>query len=513
MQRIEKRGRPPMSNLYAHIQSTLREQRERAVIATEERTLSGAQLDTLVAQFANALQAQNLRTGDRVAAQVEKSLDNVALYLACLRIGAVYLPLNSAYRAAEIEYFLGDATPKIFVSTPERESELQETARKTNVATLLTLGTHNDGSLAALVTANADTAPTVERTSDDLAVICYTSGTTGRSKGAMITHGNLLSNAQALVRLWGFNASDTLLHALPLYHIHGLFVALHCALLSGAKIILQNSFNAANVLHALPRASVMMGVPTFYTRLLAEPNFNRDTTRTVRLFVSGSAPLLADTFAAFEQRTGQRILERYGMTETEIITSNPLDGERCAGTVGLPLPDVSVRVVDENGKPCASGEVGVVEVRGPSVFKGYWNLPEKTKAEMRDGYFITGDLGMFEPDGYLRLVGRAKDLIISGGLNVYPKEIEEAIEALDGVAESAVFAIPHPDFGEAVAAAVTLKKGSPLTPKTIIDELRINLAAFKTPKRVYVLDELPRNAMSKVQKNALRERYKNEKWE
>jgi malonyl-CoA/methylmalonyl-CoA synthetase len=326
----------------------------------------------------------------------------------------------------------------------------------------------------------------------------------------MITHGNLLTNATTLIDVWQFTSRDVLLHALPLYHIHGLFVAVHCALLSGACILLQPRFDARTVLTSLQQATVMMGVPTFYTRLLTDSSLDRAAVSNVRLFVSGSAPLLAETFTAFEQRTGQRILERYGMTETGMIASNPLDGERRAGTVGLPLPDVDVRIVDDSGSVPPAGEVGMVEVRGPNVFKGYWNLPEKTAAEIHDdGYFVTGDLGLFESDGYLRLIGRAKDLIISGGLNVYPKEIEDAIDALDGVVESAVFAIPHPDLGEAVAAAVTLQPGTQVTPESLIAVLRTQLAAFKTPKRVYVLDELPRNAMSKVQKAVLRERYQN----
>ncbi|HYM35967.1 MAG TPA: AMP-binding protein [Steroidobacteraceae bacterium] len=491
-----------MSNLYQSIQAGLHSQRARVVIDTRVRRLTGAQLDVLVGRYANALLELQVNIGDRVAAQVEKSLENIALYLACLRIGAVYLPLNSAYRSAEVEYLLSDAGPKVFVIAPERETELQPVTRKANVATTLTLGTNGDGNLPKLAAMQNEIAPIVPCDASDLAVICYTSGTTGRSKGAMITHGNLLSNATTLVHLWGFTQHDVLLHVLPLYHIHGLFVALHCALLSGAKILLQNAFNVHAVLDTLPNATVMMGVPTFYTRLLAEPALNREVAGNMRLFISGSAPMLTETFNAFEQRTGHRILERYGMTETEIISSNPLDGVRRAGTVGLPLPDVDVRIADpKNG-------VGVVEVKGPNIFSGYWNQPEKTRAEFRDGYFITGDIGTIESDGYLRLVGRAKDLIISGGLNVYPKEIEDAIDALPDVIESAVFAIPHPDFGEAVAAAVTVRRNSALTSDAIIATLRTQLAAFKMPKRVFVVDELPRNAMSKVQKNVLRERYK-----
>jgi len=500
-----------MSNLYAFIQSSLRAHANKTIFVANDRAVSGVQLDEAVARYANALLSLDLQPGERLATQVEKSLDNVLLYLACLRVGAVYLPLNSAYRPSEVAYFLADASPKVFVVDPQRLAEMQPVATDAGVTSVFTLGIHGDGSLPTLAASQPSKADVVPRNTDDLAVICYTSGTTGRSKGAMITHGNLASNAQTLIDLWGFTSADVLLHALPLYHIHGLFVALHCALLSGATTLLQPRFDAKLAMQSLAHATVMMGVPTFYTRLLAEPSFNRDAVRNVRLFVSGSAPLLTETFTAFEQRTGQRILERYGMTETGMIASNPLVGERRAGTVGLPLPQVQVRVADEQGDAVATGEVGNVEVRGPNVFKGYWQQPEKTKAEFRsDGYFITGDLGIIEPDGYLRLVGRAKDLIISGGLNVYPKEIEDAIDALDGVGESAVFAIPHPDFGEAVAAAVTLTANSKLSSAEIIEALRTQLASFKTPKRIYILDELPRNAMSKVQKAALRERYKDE---
>ena len=489
-----------MTNLYSTIQATLQRYANKPLVEYAGVAVSATDLDKRVARFANALLSLGVAANDRLAAQVDKSLDNIALYLACLRVGAIYLPLNTAYTAHEVDYFLHDARPVVFIATPECTSELQVAAGRAN-ARVLTLGTDGDGSLAQLAADQADTAPVVERSADDLAVICYTSGTTGRSKGAMITHGNLLSNAQALVQLWGFTRDDVLLHALPLYHIHGLFVALHCALLSGASILLHAKFDVNAVLNALPRTTVMMGVPTFYTRLLADARLNRDVVRNLRLFVSGSAPLLADTFEEFEARTGHRILERYGMTETGMIASNPLQGERRPGTVGLPLPGVSVRIAGEKDG------VGVVEVKGPNVFKGYWNMPEKTRAEFRDGYFITGDLGTIESDGYLRLVGRAKDLIISGGLNVYPKEIEEAIDALDGVVESAVFAIPHADFGEAVAAAVTLSPKSSQSEATIITALRRQLAAFKTPKRVFILDELPRNAMGKVQKNLLRERF------
>jgi malonyl-CoA/methylmalonyl-CoA synthetase len=500
-----------MANLYALIQQSLHSRGDAVTVASGQRRISASQLDGYVAQYANALRSLGLAPADRIAVQVEKSLENVLLYLAALRVGAVYLPLNSAYQAAEIQYFLGDSSPRVFVADPAREAELRGVAEATGVSSLVTLGTNANGTLVQLAASRASTSAVESRSSGDLAVICYTSGTTGRSKGAMITHGNLISNADALIAIWEFTDADVLLHALPLYHIHGLFVALHCALLSGARILLEPKFDARNALASLQQATVMMGVPTFYTRLLNEATLNRDTVSNVRLFVSGSAPLLAETFAAFEQRTGQRILERYGMTETGMIASNPLHGERRAGTVGLPLPDVSVRIVGDSGDVLPDGSVGMVEVRGPNVFKGYWNLPEKTAAELRsNGYFITGDLGLIEADGYLRLIGREKDLIISGGLNVYPKEIEDAIDALPGVGESAVFAIPHPDFGEAVAAAVTMQPGATLASTEIIAALRTQLAGFKTPRRVYLVDELPRNAMGKVQKAKLRETYRSE---
>ncbi len=501
-----------MSNLYGAIQSSLHARADAVVLESSgagARTWTGRELDAWVARYASALMGLGLQPGDRLAVQVEKSAENVALYLAALRIGAIYVPLNTAYVAREIDYFLGDASPRVCIVAPERLDELTVVARANGVEHCLSLGTAGDGSLAERAAAPAHDSSVVARATTDLAVICYTSGTTGRSKGAMITHGNQLSNARTLIEEWGFTASDVLLHALPLYHVHGLFVALHCALLSGARVVLHPKFDVGAVLADLGRATVMMGVPTFYTRLLADARLDRAAVRNVRLFVSGSAPLLADTFDRFEARTGQRILERYGMTETGMIASNPLHGERRAGTVGRPLPGIDVRITDATGSTLPSGTIGNVEVKGPNVFQGYWRMPEKTAAEFRaDGYFITGDLGVLEADGYLRLVGRGKDLIISGGLNVYPKEIETAIDALPGVEESAVFAIPHPDFGEAVAAAVTLRAGASLSADAIGAALRAQLAAFKTPKQIYILDELPRNAMSKVQKAVLRERYK-----
>ncbi len=496
-----------MTNLYQHFVKTFREYADSDLIESGGRLVTGRELDATAAAYAAALAEAGLKAGDRLAVQVEKSLENVFLYLGCLRLGAIYMPLNTAYQPAEIRYFLGDATPRVFIVTPERRNVLEPVAVAAGVEKVFTLGDDGTGEIVDLASYPHPSPPIVDRADDDLAVICYTSGTTGRSKGAMITHANLASNALTLVEHWGFTNEDVLLHALPLYHIHGLFVALHCAFLSGAKILLLPKFDG-RVMELLPRATVMMGVPTFYTRLLADPNLGPGTAGSVRLFISGSAPLLADTFASFEGRTGQRILERYGMTETGMISSNPLHGERRPGTVGLALPGVEVRVADEKGLVLPAEQVGVIEVRGPNVCKGYWQMPEKTKAEIRaDGFFITGDLGILGADGYLRIVGRAKDLVISGGLNVYPKEIEEAIDALPGVAESAVFGVPHPDFGEAVMAAVIVRPGAELNEAAMIATLRGQLAGFKTPRKVFFLDELPRNAMGKVQKAMLRESY------
>ena len=456
------------------------------------------------AQVAHALVAAGCRPGDRVAAQVDKDWRVLALYLACLRAGLVYLPLNSGYQKAELGYFFGDAEPRVIVCTPERLGVVATLARD---ATVLTIPELFDRA-APQPTAFA----TLERAPDDLAAILYTSGTTGRSKGAMLTHRNLASNGLALVEIWGFTRGDVLLHALPIYHVHGLFVAIHCALLSGSRMLWLPKFDAAEVTALLPRATVMMGVPTFYARLLAEPAFDRERCRSIRLFVSGSAPLLAETFEAFRERTGHAILERYGMTEAGMITSNPLDGARVGGTVGKPLPSVDLRIMGEGGRPCGPETIGSVEIRGPNVFAGYWRMPEKTREEFSaDGWFRTGDVGEWVGDGpargYLRLVGRAKDLIITGGLNVYPKEIEEHIDEMDGVEESAVIGVPDPDFGEAVAAVVVGKPGHTLTEASVIAALKGEIASFKVPKRVHFADELPRNAMGKVQKALLRERF------
>jgi malonyl-CoA/methylmalonyl-CoA synthetase len=462
----------------------------------------------LAGRIAWALESAGAIRGDRVAAQVDKSPEALALYLACLRSGLIYLPLNTAYQPAEVEYFLTDATPAVFVCRRESLAKLRAATQAAKVRSTFTLDAGGGGSLVDAAADRDPHFPTAEARPEDLAVLIYTSGTTGRSKGAMITHGNLAANGEALADAWGFNGSDVLLHALPMFHIHGLFIATHCVLLAGARMLFHARFDAQRVLRDLPRSTVLMGVPTFYTRLLAEQEFTATSAASVRLFVSGSAPLLLDTFTAFEARTGKRILERYGMSESGIITSNPLDGERRGGTVGRPLRDVQVRIADAEDRPLAHGAVGGVQIRGPSVFKGYWNLPEKTREEFTgDGWFRTGDVGCFDSDGYLSIVGRAKDLIITGGYNVYPKEIELELDALPGVIESAVIGVPHPDFGEAVTAIVVANPTARPDESALLAALKTRLAGYKVPKRVVLVDDLPRNAMGKVQKNVLRERY------
>jgi malonyl-CoA/methylmalonyl-CoA synthetase len=492
------------ANLYALFESHFPEGAEEpCVVVPNGPVIHYDDIAAASARIANALAAAGARSGDRVAVQTDKHWHVLPLYLACLRAGLVYLPLNTGYQRAELEYFFDDAEPSVIVCRPEAEAVIAPLAPAAKVLTLGAAG----GSLVERSREQPDTFATAQCKPDDLAAIVYTSGTTGRSKGAMITHRNLASNALALVREWGFVHGDVLLHALPVYHVHGLFVAIHCVLLAGARMLWLPKFDATEVLALLPRATVMMGVPTFYTRLLAEPGFGRDSARTIRLFVSGSAPLLAETFAEFRERTGQAILERYGMTETGMNTSNPLDGARIAGTVGLPLPGVSIRIVRADGAECAPGEVGSIQVRGPNVFAGYWRMAERTREEFTDdGYFRTGDLGEWTAERYVRIVGRAKDLIITGGLNVYPKEIEERIDAMAGVAESAVVGVPDPDFGEAVTAIIVPKAGARPSEGEIVAALKADIASFKVPKRVYFVAELPRNAMGKVQKNVLRDR-------
>ena len=456
----------------------------------------------LAARHAHALRRAGLMPGDRVALHLEKSPHMLAVIAGAIRAGVVFLPLNTAYTPAEVAYFVENAGAKLLLCDPKSETALSPVARLT-----LTLGVDGAGTFAQ-GDAPAD-FPTVSRAPGDLAAFLYTSGTTGRSKGAMLSHGNLLSNAQVLVDYWRFTDRDVLLHALPIFHTHGLFVATNVALLAGCPMIFLPKFDAGEVIAQLPQATAMMGVPTFYTRLLDDPRLTRDLVAGVRLFISGSAPLLAETHRQWQARTGHRILERYGMTETNMNTSNPCDGDRRAGTVGLPLPGVELKVCDPAGRELPRGEIGTIEVRGPNVFKGYWNMPEKTAEELRsDGFFITGDLGFVDADGYVSIVGRGKDLVITGGFNVYPKEVELAIDALPGVLESAVIGAPHPDFGEGVVAVVVPEAGAPLDEAAIRASLSETLAKFKQPKVVAFRASLPRNTMGKVQKTVLREEFR-----
>lgn len=463
----------------------------------------------LAHRIAGALDRAGLTPGDRLALQVHKSVEALAVYAACAQSGIVFLPLNISYTPAEVEYFIADAGAALLVADPAAADALADIAGGNNT-TLLTLGATGDGTLMEAARTAEPVTEIVERSADDLAAILYTSGTTGRSKGAMISHQNLLSNAKSLVTYWQFTADDVLLHALPIFHTHGLFVATNVSLLAGCRMIFQAGFKIDDVIDALPDATTMMGVPTFYTRLLADPRMTAELVSHMRLFISGSAPLLAETHTQFEKLTGQRILERYGMTETNMITSNPYEGERRAGTVGFPLPDVSVRIADpDTGAPVAAGDVGMIEVSGPNVFSGYWNMPEKTKAEFReDGFFITGDMGQLDDGGYLQIVGRSKDLIISGGYNIYPKELELLLDDQPGVLESAVIGVPHPDFGEGVVGVLVAEPGDAPDPDQIMGALTDQVARFKQPKKLLIIDELPRNTMGKVQKNVLRDRYR-----
>ncbi len=497
------------ANLYALIEQRMPADRSRCCIdAGEGLYYSWDDIDRATARIANLLASLKLPAGSRIAVQVEKSPEALLLYLATLRAGHAFLPLNTAYQSAEIDYFIGNAEPAVVVCSPRNLDWTAPITRAHKVKHLYTLGDDRTGSLLAAAAVQSDRFRTVQRKAGDLAAILYTSGTTGRSKGAMLSHGNLSSNALTLHHYWRWRPTDVLLHALPIFHVHGLFVASHGALLAGARMIWMARFDASAVASRLPEATVFMGVPTMYVRLLDEPSFDRAAVRNMRLFISGSAPLLPDTFRQFEARTGQRILERYGMSETVMLTSNAYDGNRMAGTVGLPLPGVEVRVVDAEGKPCACDEIGGIQVRGPNVFSAYWRMPEKTREEFTaDGFFRTGDMGKIDANGYVSIVGRSKDLIITGGYNVYPKEIESYLDELDGVFESAVIGVPHRDFGEAVTAVVVTKPGAKLSEASLIAALKAKIAGFKVPKRIHLVDELPRNQMGKVQKNLLRERF------
>ncbi len=497
------------ANLFALFAEHFPQDREACCIETHDGLYySWNDLDRATARIANLLLNLNLPEGARVAVQVEKSPEALLLYLATLRAGLVYLPLNTAYRADEIAYFIGDATPAVVVCSPQNFGWVAQIAFKAGTAHVYTLTEHRSGSLLERAQHYPDQCEPVMRLGSDLAAILYTSGTTGRSKGAMLTHDNLGSNARTLHKAWHWQPGDVLLHALPLFHVHGLFVASHCALLGGSKMIFLPKFDAADVMRNLSRVTVFMGVPTYYVRLLAEESLNREACADMRLFVSGSAPLLLETFNSFIARTGLTILERYGMSETNMLVSNPYEGKRVGGSVGFPLPGVSVRVMSDQNQPCAVDDIGGIQVKGPNVFKGYWNMPEKTAGEFTaDGYFITGDVGKFDAEGYLYIVGRSKDLIISGGYNVYPKEIEGVLDDMEGVAESAVIGVPHPDFGEAVVAVVVQKPGAALDASAVIADLKQRIANFKVPKRIVFVDDLPRNTMGKVQKKVLRERY------
>jgi malonyl-CoA/methylmalonyl-CoA synthetase len=480
------------------------------VIETHEgKRISYGDLIARAGQVANVLVARGVKPGDRVAAQIEKSVENLVLYLAVVRAGAVYLPLNTAYTLNELDYFITDAEPSLVVCDPSKAEGIGAIAEKVG-AKVDTLGPDGKGSLTEAADKAKPDFTTVARADDDLAAILYTSGTTGRSKGAMLTHDNLASNSLSLVDYWRFTDKDVLIHALPIYHTHGLFVASNVTLFARASMVFLPKLDPELIIKLMARATVLMGVPTFYTRLLQSPALTKESTRHMRLFISGSAPLLADTHREWAARTGHAVLERYGMTETNMNTSNPYDGERVAGAVGHPLPGVSLRVTDpETGKALASDTIGVIEVRGPNVFKGYWRMPEKTKAEFRDdGFFITGDLGKIDDKGYVHILGRGKDLVISGGFNVYPKEIESEIDAMPGVVESAVIGVPHADFGEGVTAVVVRHPGAEISEASVLKGLDGRLAKFKMPKRVFVVDELPRNTMGKVQKNVLRDTYK-----
>ncbi|WP_288938479.1 malonyl-CoA synthase [uncultured Roseovarius sp.] len=495
--------------LYDHLFGTHAGKDTPFLFLPDGTTLSHSAFLQQAARIANAVTGLGLSAGDRVAVQVEKSPEALALYAACVQAGLIFLPLNTAYTEDELAYFIENSGASLIVCDDSRQSGLSAIANRLG-AQVETLNADGSGSLTDKAGDCPASFDTVDRKADDLAAFLYTSGTTGRSKGAMLTQDNLLSNAQTLVKEWRFTSDDVLLHALPIFHTHGLFVATNVTLAAGGSMIFLPKFDLDQVIEWLPRATSMMGVPTFYTRLLDDTRFTRDLAQHMRLFISGSAPLLAETHVQFENRTGHRILERYGMTETNMNTSNPYEGERRAGTVGFPLPGVELKVTDpDSGNTLPNGEIGQIEVRGPNVFKGYWQMPEKTAAELRkDGFFITGDLGKIDEDGYVHIVGRNKDLIISGGYNIYPKEIELVLDEQPGVLESAVIGVPHPDFGETVVAVLVAQPGATPDTGAIMENVGQSLARFKHPRSIEVIDELPRNTMGKVQKNILRERYK-----
>jgi malonyl-CoA/methylmalonyl-CoA synthetase len=499
---------PSVTNLPALVRKRMDAPDKTFIRNDDGRELTFAEFWALAGRLAGALADARVKPGDRVVVQVDKSPEAIALFHACARLGVIFVPLNTAYTLAELDYFVGDAEPAAAIATPARLGEISALAARHGVKTTFSLGAGGEGSLMEAAARSSGDGVDHPAGWDDVVAILYTSGTTGRSKGAMLTHANLASNALALIDAWRFTDRDVLFHALPVYHTHGLFTATNTVLLSGGTMLFRRKFDADDCLKLLPDATAMMGVPTFYTRLLAHPGLTRQATAHMRVFISGSAPLLAETHRAFTERTGHAIIERYGMTETNMNTSNPHGSERRAGTVGFPLPGVETRIADpETGAPLRQGEIGMIEVRGPNVFMGYWRLPEKTAAEFRpDGFFITGDLGCVDTDGYLSIVGRGRDLIITGGFNVYPKEVEREIDAIPGVIESAVIGLSHPDFGEGVTAVVVADDRT-IREADLLAAMEGRLAGFKQPKRVLFVDELPRNAMGKVQKSLLRERY------
>lgn len=502
------------ANLYTLFASNFPSDLSSCCIETQDqRYFSWDDVERASAKIANLLLSLNLHTGARIAVQVEKSAEALILYLASLRSGYVYLPLNTAYKAAELAYFMADAQPEVVICSPQQFGWISQLAFQNGCKHVFTLDAPaagaNSGTLLQRALTQSDQFQTVLSAPDDLAAILYTSGTTGRSKGAMLSHDNLASNAKVLKTAWHWNNNDVLLHTLPLFHVHGLFVASHGALINGTKMLFLPKFDAPQVIQYLPRSTIFMGVPTYYVRLLQEAGLTKEICKNMRVFISGSAPLLMDTFQTFRERSAHTILERYGMSETTMLSSNPYEGERIGGTVGLPLPGTSIRVMKAGNEECAVHEIGDIQVKGSNIFKGYWRMPDKTAEEFtEDAYFRTGDVGNFDANGYLHIVGRSKDLIISGGYNVYPKEIESFIDDMPEVIESAVIGLPHKEFGEAVTAVIVLQAKARLTERTLISRLKIMIANFKVPKQIFFVKELPRNAMGKVQKNQLRQQYK-----
>lgn len=495
-------------NLFCMFEQQMLDAPERVFLELHEsRKLTYGDANALSARLANKLIDLGLQSGDRVTAQVDKSHQAVLLYLACLRAGIVFHPLNTAYTINELDHFLQDAQPTVFVCSPTRAIEAQVIVKKNAANTVLTLDVDGSGTLWEDVLAHSDTFDTAHRDKDDTALLIYTSGTTGKPKGAMITHQNVSSNAQSLIGAWGWRSEDVLLHVLPLFHVHGLCVGLHLPMALGSTVVFETRFSVERTINLIPQATVMMAVPTIYTRLLSDSRLNRILCEGMRLFISGSAPLLPETFAQFERRTGHLILERYGMTEAQMITSNPLKGARISGTVGFPLLDVELRICDDDGQQLKRGEIGSLEIKGPNVFKGYWRNPDATRKAFRDdGYFVTGDVAMIGENQYVSIVGREVDLIISAGFNVYPREVELEINQIANVSDSAVFGVPHPDLGEGVVAVVICQSDQ-LSESEISQNLEDKLSAFKVPGKIFIVDDFPRNAMGKIEKARLREQY------